>query len=148
MTLRLNAETESAFQDVAALPFSAKQSWLEQQLKRRRTPWEEGHIDILVSRDSILEEHEHHYPQNQQISKINPDTQSQDSFNLCSSLTSEDFRKDFKYIFDGETDVSQDAGGMGREWFQELCTRLFDPQLALFKFTETDHGCYQVYMRT
>lgn len=33
---------------------------------------------------------------------------------------------------------------MAKEWFQELTNRLFDPQLALFQHTETDHGCYQI----
>jgi len=111
-------------EDIAAMPFSAKRQWLEQQLNRRRVPWEEGHIDILVARHTILT----------------------DSFNLVSALTQQDLRKDFKFVFDGETVGSQDAGGMGREWFTALTAQLFDPQLALFQFTETNHGCYQVPM--
>ena len=31
---------------------------------------------------------------------------------------------------------------MAREWFQQLCVHLFDPQLALFQHTET--GVYQI----
>lgn len=41
--------------DIAAMPFHAKQQWLEQQLERRRVPYESGHVDVLVKRTSILE---------------------------------------------------------------------------------------------
>jgi len=72
------------------------------------TPWEMGHVKIVVRRDSLLD----------------------DSVNAIMALGREDMRKRWRIEFAGEPGI--EAGGLTREWFQLVTEQIFDPDFGLW----------------
>lgn len=72
------------------------------------TPWEKGHVKIVVRRHSLLE----------------------DSVNAIMALGRDDMRKRWRIEFAGEPGI--EAGGLTREWFQLVTEQIFDPDRGLW----------------
>jgi E3 ubiquitin-protein ligase NEDD4 len=72
------------------------------------TPWEKGHVKIVVRRHSLLE----------------------DSVSAIMSLGRNDMRKRWRIEFAGEPGI--EAGGLTREWFQLVTEQIFDPDFGLW----------------
>lgn len=100
--------------------FLVKANWFREEMNKIRTPWEQGHIKVVVRRSNILE----------------------DSFNRISTLPPGDMHKYFRYEFAGEPGV--DAGGIAREWFTLTSDASFNVDLGLFEYGGTDNVCYQI----
>jgi hypothetical protein len=95
--------------DAQAMSFYDKAAWFEKICRRLRVPWNEGHVELAVRRESLL----------------------RDSVYGVMSLTRKDFRKSWRFEFIGECGV--DAGGLSREWFQLVTEQLFDPDWGFWK---------------
>jgi len=65
-----------------------------------------------------------------------------DSFEQFKTTEDLDLRRDMRIYFLDE--VSQDAGGLIREWFSILIEKLFDPELHLFVKTNTKEMAYTI----
>lgn len=72
------------------------------------TPWEKGHVKIVVRRAHLLE----------------------DSVNAIMSLSRDDMRRRWRIDFAGEPGI--EAGGLTREWFQLVTEQIFDPDRGLW----------------
>merc|ERR1712224_953394 len=72
------------------------------------TPWEKGHVKIVVRRHSLLS----------------------DSVDAIMSLGRDDMRKRGRIEFMGEPGI--EAGGLTREWFQLVTEQIFDPDFGLW----------------
>lgn len=72
------------------------------------TPWENGHVKIVVRRDTLL----------------------QNSVDAIMALGRDDMRKRWRIEFAGEPGI--EAGGLTREWFQLVTEQIFDPDLGLW----------------
>ena len=72
------------------------------------TPWEKGHVKIVVRRHSLLS----------------------DSVDAIMALSRDDMRKRWRFEFLGEPGI--EAGGLTREWFQLVTEQLFDPDFGLW----------------
>jgi hypothetical protein len=72
------------------------------------TPWEKGHVKIVVRRHSLL----------------------MDSVDSIMALGRDDMRKRWRIEFAGEPGI--EAGGLTREWFQLVTEQIFDPDFGLW----------------
>ena len=104
-----NAGVDSDLQYVASLPFKKKRVWFRECCKTLHVPWEEGHIELWIERDRIINS----------------------SFEQIMPMSIRDTWKIFKVQFIGED--GNDAGGVSREWFTELTSKLFSADFGLFR---------------
>ena len=95
--------------------FEEKVQYLRYNLNERKIDWTKGSDKISVNRENILEQSIN------QFKKINP-------------------FKELKIDFKGE--VSQDAGGLIREWLTVLFNILLDEKSNLFEKSDTDEISY------
>jgi len=72
------------------------------------TPWEKGHVKIVVRRDTLL----------------------QNSVDAVMALGRDEMRKRWRFEFAGEPGI--EAGGLTREWFQLVTEQIFDPDFGLW----------------
>ncbi len=106
---------------IAALrSFRKKQFWFVEALGGLQTPWSEGHVRLVVSRQRLLE----------------------DSFAQLMTLRPQHMRRWMRVQFLGEPGV--DAGGLEREWFILVSTALVDPALGLFVQEPGGSGGYGI----
>eukprot|EP00919_Chromeraceae_sp_WS-2016_P019408 GHVR01046231.1.p1 GENE.GHVR01046231.1~~GHVR01046231.1.p1 ORF type:complete len:572 (-),score=96.33 GHVR01046231.1:34-1749(-) len=110
----------SGLASAGGLSFDEKKTWFYDKLDEIRVDWQQAWITINIDRDSLLTS----------------------SFNQLRHLSNHDLHKEFKFQFRGET--AQDAGGLTREWFLIVCEALFNPDLALFCFSDVDNITYQI----
>jgi len=114
-------ESENSLPDdiaeVATQPFWKKHLWFLDKLQDIQVPWNEGHLFLEVSRDTILE----------------------DSFTQFSGVRPDEMHMWMKVEFIDEAGV--DAGGIEREWFMILFQELFDPAFGMFILRE---GTYTI----
>lgn len=89
---------------------------IKQKLARlhERLPQREGHVDIRVSRKSVLE----------------------DSYRVVSALTVDDLKKRLNIRFEGEDGL--DYGGVAREWFYLISHEMLNPYYGLFQYSRED----------
>lgn len=98
-------------QDVARQPFGPKLKWFRQYINQLKVKWAQGHHKIVVRRSNLLE----------------------DSTAKFMQKKPEDFRMIFRFKFHGEPAL--DAGGVAREWYDQLTATLFNLDFGLFTFT-------------
>lgn len=84
------------------------------------TPWEKGHVKIVVRRDSLLD----------------------DSVNAVIALGRDDMRKRWRIEFAGEPGI--EAGGLTREWFQLVTEQIFDPDFGLWQSSVNNQMSMQI----
>ena len=84
------------------------------------TPWEKGHVKIVVRRDALLE----------------------DSVSAVMSLGRNDMRKRWRIEFFGEPGI--EAGGLTREWFQLVTEQIFDPDFGLWLSSSNNQMAMQI----
>lgn len=112
--------------DISDLPRMSKQAfgkklkWFRQQIEKIKVPWEGGHCKVSVRRSHLLE----------------------DATNGFMKLKSSDFRKIFRFSFEGEPAL--DAGGVAREWYEQITKTLFDLNFGLFCGSSDNQALYQI----
>lgn len=104
----------------AQLPFDKKVEFFRQQCNSIRVPWEKGHMEIRVRRSQLLS----------------------DSLMAFERISSENMRKIFRFEFLGEPAI--DAGGVAREWYDQVTDALFNPDFGLFQYSGVDQMCMQI----
>lgn len=104
----------------ASLPFSQKLRWFREEIDKTRVPWDTAHKKIAVRRRMLLED------STQQLMKMTP----------------QNFREIFRFKFEGEPAL--DAGGVAREWYDQITETLFNLDFGLFAFSGSDRYSYQI----
>jgi hypothetical protein len=79
--------------------------------------WCEGHMRMNVRRSHLME----------------------DSIHALKSLSRRDFRKTWRFHYLQESGL--DAGGLARDWFNEVTSILFDPNFGLWQSSESNQMC-------
>jgi len=102
--------------------FKEKCAWFRQQMERLRVPWNENHSDLKLRRDHF----------------------TLDSFNIVMKLDQRGMRSNFRFEIANETQLSDDAGGVTREWFEIMTKEVFDANKGLFKFGDSGDLRYQI----
>lgn len=106
-------------QQVAKHPFGPKLKWFRKYVAQLQTKWDDGHHKIIVRRAHLLE----------------------DSTAKFMSKKPADFRMIFRFKFHNEPAL--DAGGVAREWFDQLTATLFNLDFGLFSFCKAS-GKYTI----
>ena len=101
------------------LPFGQKLTWFRRQIDKLKVPWSRGHQTIRVKRSNLLESSTHAFMH------IDP----------------VEFHQIFRFEFVGEP--AKDAGGVAREWYDQLTKTLFNADFGLFK-TCSDMSSFQI----
>lgn len=114
---RLNFHTLS---HGAQLPFDKKIEFFREHCNSLRTPWERGHMEIRVRRAHLLA----------------------DSLMAFEGISTANMRKIFRFEFLGEPGI--DAGGVAREWYDQVTDALFNPDFGLFQYSGVDQMCMQI----
>lgn len=114
---RLNFHTLS---HGAQLPFDKKVEFFRQHCTSLKVPWEKGHMEIRVRRSQLLS----------------------DSLMAFERISKENMRKIFRFEFLGEPAI--DAGGVAREWYDQVTDALFNPDFGLFQYSGVDQMCMQI----
>lgn len=104
----------------AQLPFDQKCEFFRQQCNSLRVPWERGHMEIRVRRAHLLA----------------------DSLMAFERIPKEGLRKIFRFEFLGEPAI--DAGGVAREFYDQVTSALFHPDFGLFQYSSVDQMCMQI----
>lgn len=106
------AKTLFTYNDIADIQgksLDQKIKWFQEKVcEELYTPWEKGHVKIVVRREHLLE----------------------DSTNAIMALSRDDMRKRWRIDFAGEPGI--EAGGLTREWFQLVTEQIFDPDRGLW----------------
>lgn len=103
---------------VKGMSFQDKAKWLREQLNKLKVSWTEDRVEIVVNRDSLLEQ----------------------SFAEVMRLSPRDVKKEFYIIFEGE--AASDAGGVTRVWLNLVTEELFSQKSGLFWRSETEVVSY------
>lgn len=93
---------------IAAMPFRSKQVWFLDRMAELQVPPGEGYIKIEVRRSKLLE----------------------DSHSVLTQFQLHDLHKYLRIEFHNEAGI--DAGGLEREWFEQVTALLFAPEAGLF----------------
>ena len=93
---------------IAAMPFRSKQVWFLDRMAELQVPPSEGYIKIEVRRSKLLE----------------------DSHSVLTQFQLHDLHKYLRIEFHNEAGI--DAGGLEREWFEQVTALLFAPEAGLF----------------
>lgn len=104
----------------AQLPFDQKVEFFRQQCNAMRVPWEKGHMEIRVRRSQLLT----------------------DSLMAFERIPKDGMRKIYRFEFLGEPAI--DAGGVAREWYDQVTDALFNPDFGLFQYSGVDQMCMQI----
>jgi len=95
--------------EVQCKTLDEKVEWFQKNVcEELYTPWEKGHVKIVVNRATLLE----------------------DSVSAIMALSRDDMRKRWRIEFAGEPGI--EAGGLTREWFQLVTEQIFDPDRGLW----------------
>lgn len=105
---RILAEDLEVIDHVCQLPFQRKYTWFLERMSTLLKSWEEGRIKLSVHRDNILVE----------------------SMEQLLGIQLEHIHFPLRIEFIGEVGI--DAGGLQREWFSILFSKLLDDSLGLF----------------
>lgn len=97
-----------------------KMRWFESLCGQLTAPWEDGHIKLVVRRQSLLH----------------------DSIDSVMSMGREDLRKRWRFEFQGEPGI--DAGGLAREWFELVSSEIFDPDRGLWLNSNQNQMCMTI----
>jgi hypothetical protein len=97
-----------------------KMGWFENLSGQLTSPWEDGHIKLVVRRQSLL----------------------YDSVDAIMSLGRDDLRKRWRFEFLGEPGI--DAGGLAREWFELISAEIFDPDRGLWLNSTQNQMCMTI----
>lgn len=97
-----------------------KTRWFENLCGQLTGNWENGHVKIVVRRQSLL----------------------YDSVDAVMALGREDLRKRWRFEFLGEAGI--DAGGLAREWFELVSAELFDPDRGLWLNSNQNQMCMTI----
>ncbi|KAH9254822.1 hypothetical protein BASA81_007072 [Batrachochytrium salamandrivorans] len=108
------------FKISAGSSFVNKAQWFRQECSRMLTPWESGHVKVVVKRDTCLE----------------------DAFNHIYNLPASDMHRYFRYEFSGEPGL--DAGGVAREWFSIVSDQVFNADVGLMEYSQAGNLTYQI----
>jgi len=105
-------KTLFTYNDIAEIQgksLDQKIKWFQEKVcEELYTPWEKGHVKIVVRRAHLLE----------------------DSVNAIMALSRDDMRRRWRIDFAGEPGI--EAGGLTREWFQLVTEQIFDPDRGLW----------------
>ena len=121
--LAVHNRTLLSYGDIAAVQgksLDEKISWFQNICSQLTSPWEDGHIKIVVRRAFLL----------------------QDSMDAVMSLGRDDMRKRWRIEFLGEPGI--DAGGVAREWFELVSERIFDPDFGLWLSSFNNQACVNI----
>jgi len=105
------------YSDLAAAQvknFDDKAAWFQDTCAKLCVEWAEGHMRMNVRRQYLLG----------------------DSVDAVMSLSRKDLRKLWRFEFIGEIGI--DAGGLAREWFELVCSEIFDPDMGLWMSSTTN----------
>lgn len=105
---------------VSKEPFGKKLKWFRKQIEKLKVPWEKGHQKIKVRRSNLLE----------------------DATAAFMKVKGKEFGQIFRFSFEGEPAL--DAGGVAREWYEQLTKTLFDLNFGLFCVSSDNQGLYQI----
>ena len=124
-SVHVNGEEVINYTEIAAAQqrprFEDKsQAFQEMCREKLRIDWNEGHMRVMVRRQHLLH----------------------DSINAVMSLSRDDMRKMWRFEFMSEVGV--DAGGLAREWFELVSTKLFDPDFGLFLPSATNQMAMRI----
>ena len=166
-------QTYEALAGIALLPFNKKSEWFTNKMKSMMIPFENGHVDVVIRRDLLLEDSakkinllstdELHqiwrlYFKNAQyataVSVVDNDdtdgtTNSPDahatalSTQMSSSSKTSDGDNDVPVTYVFEAGI--DAGGLTRAWFESITHLFFDIDYGLFKFSGTFELCVSLF---
>lgn len=123
LTKNNNEKVLVSYQDIASVQvkrFGEKTKWFQSTCDKLRIPFEEGHMQVNVRRNYIV----------------------QDSMGAIMGMTREDLRKIWRFHFIEEEGV--EAGGLTRDWFQNITEKLFDPQHGLFVSSVGNQMCMDI----
>jgi hypothetical protein len=112
--------TYSDVSQIQRKPLEDKMKWFESLCGKLASTWEEGHIKIVVRRQSLL----------------------YDSVDAIMSLSRADLRKRWRFEFLGEVGI--DAGGLAREWFLLISGEIFDPDRGLWLNSSQNQMCMTI----
>lgn len=131
-----NALTKLEISKIKALrPAQAKNLYTEE-----KSVWFYGKTEVIQHRSasstSVIEEEENF------SLDISRDKVFQDSFEKIRGMSGRELRENFKVSFTHE--ISQDAGGVVREWFSNLVETMFLPSTGLFRKTKTPYTSYVI----
>jgi len=116
-------KTLLSYADIATTqgkPLEEKTQWFQSICAQLTTPWEEGHIKIVIRRRALLS----------------------DSVDAIMALGRDEMRKRWRIEFLGEPGI--DAGGVTREWFQLVSEQIFDPDFGLWQSSINNQMCMQI----
>jgi hypothetical protein len=94
--------------------FDEKTQWFQDTCAQLCVEWNEGHMRMNIRRSHMLG----------------------DSVDAVMSLSRKDLRKLWRFEFIGEMGI--DAGGLAREWFEIVCSEIFDPDMGLWMSSVTN----------
>eukprot|EP00938_MAST-03A_sp_MAST-3A-sp1_P007158 g7158.t1 len=161
-------QTYEALAAISMMPFKKKSEWFVNKMKGMMIPFENGHVDVVIRRDLLLEDSakkinllstdELHqiwriYFKNAQyataVSVVDNDDGATTSPDAHASALSQPSSKSsdgsedevpVTYVFE----AGIDAGGLTRAWFESITHLFFDMDYGLFKFSGTDNLTYQI----
>ena len=154
-------QTYEALAAISMMPFKKKSEWFVNKMKGMMIPFENGHVDVVIRRDLLLEDSakkinllstdELHqiwriYFKNAQyataVSVVDNDDGATTSPDAHASALSQPSSKSsdgsedevpVTYVFE----AGIDAGGLTRAWFESITHLFFDMDYGLFKFSGT-----------
>eukprot|EP00939_MAST-03C_sp_MAST-3C-sp1_P001612 g1612.t1 len=150
---------------IATMPFKKKSEWFLSRMKAMMIPFENGHVDVVIRRDMLLEDsakkinlltsHQLHqiwriYFKNAQYATAvsvvdNDDGDDGDESDVVSSkvnASASAIKEDAPVAYVFEKGI--DAGGLTRAWFESITHLFFDIDYGLFKFSAADNLTYQI----
>jgi hypothetical protein len=101
-------------------PYETKITWLRSALETVRVPWIQESKKLSVNRQQLL----------------------QYSYEQLLKFTPHDMHKEFHVLFEGE--ISQDAGGLTKEWVCTLTTQILSQETGLFVISQADAVSYSI----
>ena len=104
---------------VRRLTLEQKKAWFDNKAQELRGPWEQR-VEMTLRRSTLFEE-------TMRIMMPKPVAAWRNPLNLK---------------FRGEAGI--DAGGLTRDWFQEILDTAFSAEMGMFKFSQTDNITYQI----
>jgi hypothetical protein len=98
--------------------FEDKTAWFQDKCAMLSLNWEKGYMRINVRREFLLE----------------------DSIGAVMSISRKDLRKIWRFNCVGETGI-EDGGLFPREWFSLVTSEMFDPDLKMWRGSESNQMC-------
>jgi hypothetical protein len=121
--LVVNNATLLSYADIATVQgktLDEKTTWFQRICTQLTGAWEDGHIQLSIRRAHLL----------------------QDSVDAVMSLGRDDMRKRWRVKFLGEEGL--DAGGLARDWFEQVSQQIFDPDRGLWLSSAQNQMCMTI----